>query len=525
MSDVALRIREAAGGGSSPSNPGETVPRSRGLCVRAAELSAVREDSREVDFVCSTDVIDSYGEIVRQNWNLKRFAGNPVALWSHQAQELPVGYWKNVRVEDGALRGTLVVVTAEANPKAEHVWQSILQKSLRAVSVGFMPHKVSFEEIEGEEVCVLDENELFEISPTPLPANPDALIDLRARAFEAYVEKRVLEGRGAIPYEAFPPKDTGGWDAAAAVRRIRKWASADGSGSADHIDWTKYRKAFGWMDPQRTHEFGGFKLPHHDILDGALVTVRGGVIAAGNALVGSRGGVKIPPGDVAAVKSHLAKHYHQFDLKAPWEDQGDKSTAPAEGPTKEARVGAKQKTNDIDEAAKKAAAKGMITCPACGEEFDPDDEGDEEDDEKSKACKQANRSVFQKAVGTVKQKLADSERARGEAEKARDEVAKANKDLQVRLVELELEPLVGSKITPAEKQSSLDLAAYYATQGDEGKAKWASHLAALRARTDLTILGSSVLPKDSTQSGLTTASATGGGSELAALVNEAAQKG
>lgn len=52
------------------------------------------------------------------------------------------------------------------------------------------------------------------------------------------------------------------------------------------------------------------------------------VIAAGNAMDGSRGGVEIPEGDAASVKSHLANHRHEFDLKAPREGDSQ-SQAPA----------------------------------------------------------------------------------------------------------------------------------------------------------------------------------------------------
>lgn len=184
MSDERQETRAAA------TDEGASVRRSGGLCVRSAVLSSVREDAREADFTCSTDAVDSYGEVVRQNWDLNRFRSNPVALWSHDSHGLPVGQWKDVRVDGGALVGTLKVATAAANPLAENVWQSILEKTLRAVSVGFWPHKVSVEEIAGVERVVLDMNELYEISPTPIPANPEAIGKMKAKAFDEYQAAR-----------------------------------------------------------------------------------------------------------------------------------------------------------------------------------------------------------------------------------------------------------------------------------------------------------------------------------------------
>lgn len=127
----------------------------------------------------------------------------------------------------------------------------------------------------------------------------------------------------AVPFKKYALKEDGSWDGDAAVARVRKFASSDGSGDSDSIDWAKYRRAFTWYDSDNAESLGSYKLPHHDMVDGKLVTVRAGVIAAGNAVSGSRGGLDIPDGELAAVKSHLAKHYKEFDLTAPWEKGDD----------------------------------------------------------------------------------------------------------------------------------------------------------------------------------------------------------
>jgi hypothetical protein len=84
------------------------------------------------------------------------------------------------------------------------------------------------------------------------------------------------------------------------------------------MDWAKYRRGFAWYDSKNVETFGGYKLPHHDVKDGKLVTVRRGVIAAGNAVQGSRGGVDIPSVDLPGVKAHLGKHYGSMDMTPPW---------------------------------------------------------------------------------------------------------------------------------------------------------------------------------------------------------------
>jgi ClpP class serine protease len=135
----------------------------------------------------------------------------------------------------------------------------------------------------------------------------------------------------AVPHTKYPLKDAGSWDGAAATGRVRKWASSNGSGDADTMDWAKYRKAFTWYDAENGESFGAYKLPHHDVVNGGLVTVRAGVIAAGNAVAGSRGGVNIPASDLPAVKSHLAAHYKEFDMTAPWESEAINESAASGG--------------------------------------------------------------------------------------------------------------------------------------------------------------------------------------------------
>lgn len=138
-------------------------------------------ERRAIDVVASTAAEDSYGEVVAQQWKLERYLANPVVLYSHESRELPIGRAENVRVEDGKLLATLVL--AQGTGRADEVWNLVQQGMLKGVSVGFRPHTTRWEKRDGREILVLDDNELLEISITPIPANPEALAQLRARAF------------------------------------------------------------------------------------------------------------------------------------------------------------------------------------------------------------------------------------------------------------------------------------------------------------------------------------------------------
>lgn len=153
------------------------VARSLGL-----HMCGLREESREVDFVASTDAVDRYDEIVEQIWQLDNYRKNPVALFGHNSKDLPIGQCTKIDVTGGQLVCTIRIGTEKSNPQAERVWQCLKEGSLRAVSVGFYPHEYRWEKREDREVFVMSQNELLEISVVPIPANPEALAKMKARA-------------------------------------------------------------------------------------------------------------------------------------------------------------------------------------------------------------------------------------------------------------------------------------------------------------------------------------------------------
>jgi len=156
----------------------ELIRRSHGISVRAQD-----EAARSIDVIASSDAIDSYGEILVQDWDLERYKKNPVVLYGHNSWGKPIGYASEVRVQDGQLLAKLHFVDARANPEAEQVWQGILQGSLRAVSVGFRSREASMRRIGEHDVYVLSGNELLEISVVPIPANPEA-VALAKKSFD-----------------------------------------------------------------------------------------------------------------------------------------------------------------------------------------------------------------------------------------------------------------------------------------------------------------------------------------------------
>ncbi|MFQ5693838.1 MAG: hypothetical protein ACE5IM_12440, partial [Nitrospinota bacterium] len=134
-------------------------------------------------------------------------------------------------------------------------------------------------------------------------------------------EKRVIgyAAHGNLPLVDVDQR----WDGAEAVRGMRRWASSDGSGDKDKIDFPKYRQGFAWFNEEDPENFGSYKLPHHIARDGLRHHFRGTVAAMG-VLLGARGGVDIPGGQRRGVYNHLAQEYRRYDREPPdFREAGD----------------------------------------------------------------------------------------------------------------------------------------------------------------------------------------------------------
>ena len=159
------------------------------LVCAALEIRGIEPAARSIDVVASTDALDSHQTRIDQSsWDLARYRRNPVVLWAHNQNgaQPPIGFSENVRVEGGALRARIQFVDGRANPMADQVWQGVQQKSIRGLSVGFRSKKTRV--VKGtsgkseDDVMILTDNELYEISFVPVPSNSEALAEIRTRA-------------------------------------------------------------------------------------------------------------------------------------------------------------------------------------------------------------------------------------------------------------------------------------------------------------------------------------------------------
>ena len=170
------------------------------------------EKSRTITFIASTETVDRMGDVIMQDgWKLRSFRKNPVFLWGHNADALPIGRVKRTRVKDGKLMATVVFATAEENPFAELVFKLFKGGFLHAVSVGFQP--LEFEPLDEDDTSFFSplrftKVDLLEISAVNVPANPEALIVATEKGVITSDERKKFEtmSRGHKIDTRFPGK-------------------------------------------------------------------------------------------------------------------------------------------------------------------------------------------------------------------------------------------------------------------------------------------------------------------------------
>jgi hypothetical protein len=139
--------RRAAGGLSAGET--EPAPLFRSLMLRALPMPGEAPsggESPRYRFVMSMSTPDEASDLVMQDWDLSRFAQNPVAFFNHAAWGLPIGKWADLAVTDiapGVKALTGVFVPSDATETSRAVARQLSEGVLNACSVGFIPGKMT----------------------------------------------------------------------------------------------------------------------------------------------------------------------------------------------------------------------------------------------------------------------------------------------------------------------------------------------------------------------------------------------
>lgn len=243
--------------------------------------------------------IDLGGDVIEPGAFKKTLQENPrmPILWQHNPTE-PIGVTLEA-YEDGKglrVKGQLNLETT----RGREAYALLKQGALKGLSIGYDSVKEAWEGTKR----ILKEIRLWEWSLVTFPMNPLAQIEAV---------------KAVVPYQDLPlASEERSWDADAAKARVANWA---GGPEKENIDWSKYRKAFLWYDAENAENFGAYKLPIADVINGQLMAVPRAIYAAAAAIQGARGGVNIPDSDIPAIKRHLERYYRKMEKEPPWAEK------------------------------------------------------------------------------------------------------------------------------------------------------------------------------------------------------------
>ena len=315
-------------------------------------------DKKVYYFVASSEKEpDRDGDIVVVDGiDISKFSENPVILFAHNYRSMSIGKAVDIKKEGEDLIIGVEFAETEEGQKIQYL---VDNGYMKAVSIGFIPKEVyskdgwwgeKFDRLQErypdwyeknkEKLLVVDtviwKSELLELSVVPVPANQNALLIMRSKGIDNICSFALNENNKTITVSipvtditdlkrvvssnAHPEntiKDAEKlWNRTKAINSLRKWASSDGSGDKDTIDWVKYRRGFTWYDSENIDNFDSYKYPTHWIdNDGNFVTVWRGVASAMAHFMANK--EHLPEEDRKGVYDHLAKHYEEFEKEPP----------------------------------------------------------------------------------------------------------------------------------------------------------------------------------------------------------------
>lgn len=153
---------------------------------------AKAEETRTVEFIISSSARDRHNSILNmKGWQLDNFNRNPIVGYQHNVYGGNMCNAANpddvlgpgrAFLEDDLLIGEVTFETKDINPQAEKIFRKVLNKTLRATSVGFLEvgdgkMKKTLDESGNviDEVYMFAGQELLEFSIVNIPSNPEAV--------------------------------------------------------------------------------------------------------------------------------------------------------------------------------------------------------------------------------------------------------------------------------------------------------------------------------------------------------------
>jgi len=152
-----------------------------GSIIKAADIS-----TRTLLMTGTDETKDRDGDITTyKGWKLENFYKNPVFLWAHNYESVPLASIQRIikRAKSKRLDFMMKFPTEGLNPFADMILELYAEKVINASSVGFIPTKwESLEDEEGGDRLfygppkMFTEKELLELSGCAVPSNPNAVV-------------------------------------------------------------------------------------------------------------------------------------------------------------------------------------------------------------------------------------------------------------------------------------------------------------------------------------------------------------
>jgi len=332
------------------------------LRVKAVATGKQNEQGREIFKALGSSIsVDRDGDLLLpQGCDYKNYLKNPVILKAHDYSDESYGKTLSIEIKEDGVYFEFVFSDDETGLRLEKKYKDGIQS---AFSVSFLiknlmevPQdaqkvtvnangeaiEIDLTKFEKRPSWIISEWELLELSVVAIPANQDAVLLSIEKMAKDYINekhakssdvvrklaeerinrmledisKKVLEiekeseVKTAVPVHNTPIDNESEWNKNDAIVTIAKWASSNGSGDKETIDFKKYALGFAWFNEEATENLTSYKLPHHIVDEsGKLIAVWQGVVSAMASLLGARGGVNIPDNERKAVYDHLAQHY------------------------------------------------------------------------------------------------------------------------------------------------------------------------------------------------------------------------
>lgn len=212
----------------------------------------------------------------------------PVILWQHKSDS-PLGMPEEIRETEQGLFLKAKLPKADTFV-AGRVIPQIKVGSISTMSIGF---RIVEREFNDEGIRLLKKVDLLEVSLVTFPANELA---------------KVTGFKAVTPFKNLPlaPRNHA-WDAAAARGRVRT--------ATDSVDAPSksYRNAFLWFDSEDAENFGAYKLPFVDVIDGTLTAIP----RALNNAKARLDQTDIPSADKARVLANIERYQAKLEDEQP----------------------------------------------------------------------------------------------------------------------------------------------------------------------------------------------------------------